>query len=107
MKLPVGPAYPFVRLGAKLFGGFDLEEDSPEEAMKRCKVPVIFFHGEDDDFVPCDMSRKCHEVCTGKKMLVTIPGAGHGLSYPVDPETYLQALRDFFGPEASCAADPQ
>ena len=107
LKLPAGPAYPFVRLGAKLFGGFDLEEDSPEEALKRSKVPVIFFHGEADDFVPCEMSRKCYEACASKKMLVTIPGAGHGLSYPVAPETYLQALRDFFGPEASCPEEPQ
>lgn len=101
MGLPAGLSYPFVKLGARLFGRFDLEELSPEEALKNAKVPVIFFHGEDDAFVPCEMSRKNYEACASKKMLVTVPGAGHGLSYPVAPETYLQALRDFFGPEAS------
>ena len=33
--------------------------------------------------------------------ILTIANAGHGLSYPVDPEKYLTALRDFFGKEAS------
>ena len=97
MGLPPAPSYPFVKLGAKLYGHFDLEETSALEAMKRCKVPVIFFHGEDDAYVPCEMSRINYEACNSKKMLVTIPGAGHGLSYPVQPERYLDAMREFFG----------
>ena len=101
MGLPVELSYPFVKLGAKLFGHFDLEEISPVEMVKQCKVPVIFFHGDADDFVPCEMSRINYEACASRKRLVTIPNAGHGLSYPVDPETYLTALREFFGPEAS------
>ena len=96
MGLPAGPAYPFVKLGARLFGRFDLEEVSPLKALPGAKVPVIFFHGEDDDFVPCDMSRHCYDVCASRKRLVTIPGAGHGLSYPVEPERYLKEAGDFF-----------
>ena len=101
MKLPATLAYPFVKLGAKLYGHFDLEETSPVEAMRKARVPVIFYHGEADDFVPCSMSKECFDACVAKKAIVTIPGAGHGLSYPKDPETYLQTLFDFFGPEAS------
>ena len=101
MKLPPKLCYPFVKLGAKLFGHFDLDENAPVEAMKRCTLPVIFFHGEADDFVPCHMSRENYEACAGKKRLVTVPGAGHGLSYAVQPQRYLQELRDFFGPEGS------
>ena len=97
MGLPPKLAYPFVKLGARLFGHFDLEETSPMEAMKTCAVPVILFHGESDDFVPCQMSRNIYEACPTRKKLVTIPGAGHGLSYPTDPEGYRQALREFFG----------
>ena len=96
MGLPAGPAYPFVKLGARLFGRFDLEEVSPLKALPNAKVPVILFHGEDDDFVPCDMSRHCYDICASRKRLVTIPGAGHGLSYPVEPERYLKEAGDFF-----------
>ena len=96
MKLPPKLMYPFIRLGALLFAGFDPDSDSPLEAIRRCKKPVIFFHGEDDAFVPCDMSREVYEACTAPKRLVTIPGAGHGLCYIIDPETYLNEMADFF-----------
>ena len=101
MGLPPALGYPFVKLGAKLFGGFDPEDGSPMESVKNAGVPVIFFPGEHDDFVPCAMSRALFDACTAKKALITIPGAGHGLSYPVAPERYLNALTDFFGPDAS------
>lgn len=97
MGLPAELAYPFVKLGAKLYGKFDLEEDSPIAAVKNAKVPVIFFHGEDDDFVPCDMSRAMYEACSSRKKLVTVPGAGHGLSFPLASQVYLDALQEFFG----------
>ena len=96
LKLPVKLAYPFVKLGALLFGDFDLEAYSPMEAMKTCRVPVIFFHGETDGFVPCDMSRELYEACPSRKKLVTVPDADHGLSYAVAPERYLESLREFF-----------
>ena len=101
LKLPPKPVYPFIRLAAKLYGGFDLERYSAVEAVKSATVPVIFFHGEDDDFVPYEMSRENFDACASRKMLVTTPGAGHGLCYPLDPEGYLKALGDFFGPELS------
>ena len=101
MGLPANLGYPFVKLGAKLFGKFDLESYSPMEALKTCRLPVIFYHGEADDFVPCQMSRDMYAAYNGKKALITIPNAGHGLSFPVDQEYYLQTLRDFFGPSAS------
>ena len=101
MKLPVGPSYFFVKLGARIYGHFDLEETSPEEMLKNCKIPVIFFHGENDHFVPCEMSKINYDVCPSRKMLVTVPGAGHGLSYPINPEKYFASLREFFGEEGS------
>ena len=97
MGLPPKLSYPFVKLGARIYGGFDLEEVSPCEEIKKATVPVIFFHGEDDAFVPCYMSKINYDACPTHKALVTIPGAGHGLSYPVSKEQYLQAMRDFFG----------
>ena len=95
LKLPPNLLYPFVKLGARLYGGFDLESASPIEAMKNCSVPIIFCHGEADDFVPCDMSRANFDACTAKKELLTIPEAGHGLAYLVDGKGYLTALAAF------------
>lgn len=95
LKLPPSLLYPFVKLGAKLYGHFNLEEASPLEAVKNCRVPVFFAHGEMDDFVPCEMTRINYEACTAPKKLLTVPGAGHGLSYLIDGEGYLTALAQF------------
>ncbi|MBO5109146.1 MAG: alpha/beta hydrolase [Clostridia bacterium] len=99
MHLPPKLLYPFIRLGAKWFGRFDLDETSPMEAVQRSKTPIIFIHGDTDDFVPCDMSRDLYAACVSEKKLAVIHGAGHGLAYPVDKEGYLDALRQF---EAEC-----
>ena len=96
MKLPADLVYPFIKLGAKLFGHFDVDEYSPVEAAKSCTLPVIFFHGESDNFVPCHMSRKLFDICNCPKRLVTIKGADHGLCYVVDNKTYFDNVTEFF-----------
>lgn len=93
---PFFPTYALVRLGGRLFGGFDLEQASAAEAMERCRIPVLLIHGGDDRFVPCAMSRENYDRCASPdKRLLIVPGAGHGLSYLVDRQAYLAALTAF------------
>lgn len=95
--LPTWLAYPFVRLGARIFGGFDPESYDAKSAMKTCSLPVLFIHGAADDFVPCEMSEQNYSICASrKKELFVVPKAGHGLSYLVQPEEYIQHVRHFF-----------
>jgi len=96
LKLPSKVFYPLAKLGAKWFGGVELEEASAVESMKHCKIPVLFIHGEEDDFVPCWMSRKCYEVCAAEKELLIVPGVGHGMSYCYGPKEYEAAIDRFF-----------
>ena len=96
LHLPARLIYPLIRLGARLYGGLDLEENSPIEAVKRIRVPVIFAHGEADTFVPCSMSRENYEACAAPKALYTVPGAGHGLCYLMAGEDYIRTLREFW-----------
>ena len=96
MHYPVRPLYWLIRLGGRLFGGFDLEEDSALAAMDRCQTPVLLFHGSGDKFVPCQMSRDLYARCRAPvKRLCVIPEAGHGISYLVDKPAYLAALSEF------------
>ena len=99
MKLHADLLYPFARLGGLLFGRFDTEKASPIKAMKSCKLPVIFIHGDHDKFVPHQMSVDNYNACASEyKRLVTIAGAGHGLCYPVDMKKYEDELQSFFEP---------
>lgn len=98
LRLPAKLFYPFVWLGAKLYGKFDLEETSPIEALRNSRVPIIFFHGDADIFVPHSMSVDNYNACVSPKRLVTVKGAGHGLSLLTDRKTYLSELQIFFAP---------
>ena len=98
MHLPADLLYPFVRLGARLFGRFDPDENSPIVSMPNCRVPVIFFHGDTDAFVPQSMSEENFAACAAPKHLVVTPGAGHGLCFPVDVDTYVREIETFFEP---------
>ena len=95
MHLPADMVYPFIRLGGKIFGGFDLEETSPIEAVQASRTPIVLLHGDTDDFVPYSMSEDVYAVCPTPKKLVKIEGAGHGLAFPKDKATYVAALREF------------
>mgnify|MGYP003287919114 CR=1 FL=1 len=95
VKLPPTLAYPFVVIGALVFGRFKLWETSPVEAVRRTRIPILLIHGDDDRFVPCEMSSKIYAACTSAAELVIFPGAGHALSYFTDTELYLKTVRDF------------
>lgn len=66
------------------------------DAMEKCKVPVLFVHGTDDDFVPVEMTYKNYKACVAPKRLLIVPGAGHGMSYIVEKEKYEETLRKFW-----------
>lgn len=95
MHLPGALLMPFVRLSARILGGFSLRETNAVEAVKRTRVPIMIIHGEDDQFVPCGMSREIHAANPELVTLHTFPGAGHGLSYIVDTQRYTRAVCDF------------
>lgn len=96
LKLPLGIIYPMVRWAGKLFGGFDVEDADVLAAVRNTTIPIIFIHGDTDDFVPHDMSKLLYENCPTKKLFVSVPGAGHGLGYPMDPEEYIEQVQKFW-----------
>lgn len=91
MGYPQAIAYPFVSLGARLFGGLRLRESSAVQSVARTRIPILLIHGEDDRFVPCRMSREIFDAAAGPLTLETFPGAAHAFSYMVDPRRYEQA----------------
>lgn len=66
------------------------------DAMKECKVPVLFVHGSDDHFVPIEMTYENYKACAAPKRLLVVPGAEHGMSYLTDTESYETAVLQFW-----------
>lgn len=94
LHLPMNLLYPVVRLSARIFGGFDPDSVSAAEAVKHCRIPVLLMHGDDDRFVPCEMSRQIHANCASDCTLLITPRAGHGLSFILDQESYARAASE-------------
>ncbi|MBO4359764.1 MAG: alpha/beta hydrolase [Eubacteriaceae bacterium] len=95
MKIPQGFSRHFARAAARIFGGFDICGASALEAVKSTKVPILLIHGEADDFVPCDMSRRIYEANPSMTDLNTFPGATHGVSFLADEARYEELVRSF------------
>ena len=66
------------------------------DALRQCRVPVLFIHGTDDRFVPVEMSYENYLACAAPKRLFIVPGAEHGMSYLVDPQGYTSAVKAFW-----------
>lgn len=92
---PVKLIRPFVILGAKVYGGFDVLEASGAQAVKHANIPILIIHGEDDTFVPPEMSQCIQEANPKMVTRYTFPGAYHALSYVVDTPRYHAIVKDF------------
>ena len=85
---------PLAIVGARLFGGFSLTSDSPKEAVRRAKIPILLIHGDADSFVPDYMS---DEIAAENPSIILkkFPGADHAASYLADTDGYLKLICGF------------
>ena len=67
--------------------------------MAGLRSPVIILHGDRDETVPFDMSRRLYEAAPEPKTLYPIVGAGHNDTVQAGGEAYIEALRRFAFPE--------
>lgn len=95
IKFPQKLAYAIAKIGARIYGRFDLSESNALVAIRKTKLPILILHGEDDRFVPCHMGKTLHEINPEQVTLATFPNAGHGLSYMTAPEAYEDAVISF------------
>lgn len=73
-----------------------LDDYSTVDAMRRCKVPVLFVHGTRDRFVPVGMTYENYEACRAPKRLFIVQGADHGMSYYCNRTGYEAVVKQFW-----------
>ncbi len=95
MGLPAKFLYPFARIGAWLFGGFDVESASPIDSVSDAKVPILFIHGYQDGFVPYSMGSMLYDACSGPKRMETFERGEHAVSVLSDPWKYESVVSSF------------
>ena len=87
--------FPFVILGAVLFGHFNPYSNNVIRAVKSATVPVLILHGEKDGFVPISMAEEIFKNCSAEKYIYRFPEADHAICYMVDSEAYENATVSF------------
>ena len=95
IRLPAAPTLWVANILTRVFAGFSLTEKDSRESLKNSKVPVLLIHGEDDGFVPCEMTKQAHAVCKEPKELFLVKGADHGVSFLVAKERYVEIVKTF------------
>ncbi len=95
LKVPLFPFYYTTRAAARLMAGFDFEEKSVVNAVKDCRIPILFLHGKSDGFVPFSMGEEIYNAAGGEKRAVWVEGADHGCSFVVDRAACAEALSGF------------
>ena len=95
IHLPSGASLFVANLLSRIFAGFSLKEKDTRVVLKNAKLPVLLIHGLNDNFVPYHMTRQGYEACTSKKRILLVEGAGHGISFLVDKESYTKAVISF------------
>ena len=85
---------PGLKLLFRIKTGRSLTEASAPRAIAASSLPILLIHGEEDRYVPCRMGME-NAQASPRTTLVTVPGAGHGVSFLTDREKCMKALDNF------------
>ena len=94
-SLPEFPILNVSSLVAKVRAGYFLGEASTLKQVAKSKTPILFIHGDEDDFVPYYMMEELYNATSSEKEMLTIKNAGHAKASEVDPETYWTTVYNF------------
>ena len=75
--------------------GLDFDAVDTTPGMAALDIPILFFHGDADTFVPLHHSERNLAACRREQRLIVIPGAEHAMAAQVDPERYRRELLVF------------
>ena len=92
------PSFPLLDMAdtvTKIRGGYDFREASAVEQLKKSKIPILFIHGKDDDFVPFEMLDKVYSAAPNSKQKLIVENAGHAQSSSAAPELYWNTVKEF------------
>ena len=94
--LPPFPVLTSASIVSKKRYGWSFQEASSVNQLAKCERPMLFIHGDADDFVPFSHLQKNYDAkVKGYKEMWVAKGAVHANSYAKYPEEYTQHVRDF------------
>ena len=93
--MPTFPALYNANFITKIRAGYSLKKASAIKQIKKSKLPILFIHGDKDNFVPFYMLDKLYNAANDKKEKLVIKNAGHAEAQWISPEQYWHTVRKF------------
>ena len=90
--------FPLVKLASKISKmriGWDFKDVSPITTLPKIEIPILFIHGQDDDYVPTYMCKQMYSAKKGYKEIYIVPGAGHAEAYWKNKDEYEKKVDGF------------
>ena len=75
--------------------GVDFQKMDFTEAVINSDIPVLLFHGDDDEWVPVEMSDLIAESRVSNLTYIRYENVGHVTSWNADPDNYIYQLKTF------------
>ena len=75
--------------------GYTLKEASALAQVAKSKTPILYIHGDKDDFVPYKMMDELYNATASEKEKLTVENAAHAKSATTDPELYWSTIKQF------------
>ena len=92
------PAFPLMHTTSLLCNwvyDWNFKEASALEQVKKCQLPMLFIHGDKDDYVPTWMVYELYKAKPEPKELWTVPNADHATSYKLNKQEYTEKVKQF------------
>lgn len=92
------PAFPLMYSTSwlcKMRNGWSFEEAQQIDQVRKCKKPMLFIHGDKDDFVPTSFVYPLYQAKSGKKDLLIAKGSKHAVAYSDHRAEYTEKVKTF------------
>ena len=94
--LPPFPVLNSASIVCKNKYGWGFKEASSVAQLAKCERPMLFIHGDKDDFVPFEHLQKNYDAkVKGYKEMWVAPGSEHAMAFKDHPAEYTQHVRAF------------
>lgn len=93
--MPAFPVLYIANIFTNILCKYDLIKSDIRPALKENEVPILFIHGDSDDFVPYHFVHDMYEINKGEKDIFVVEKAGHAFAKVVDEAGYRNKLKNF------------
>ena len=93
--LPQFPVMQAANIVSRIMTGLDFSQGSCVEQVAKAKVPILFIHGAEDDFVRTEMVYELYDAWSSPKELLVVEHAGHAQSNYRNAKLYYETVFSF------------